>query len=47
MQHAHELEMLGQFLAVFLLITLGLNLKGLAHLLVLLDKLVLPVQCTD
>ena len=29
--------MLGQFLAVFLLIALRLKLKGLAHLLVLLD----------
>ena len=37
LQHAHELEMLGQFLAVFLLIALRLKLKGLAHLLVLLD----------
>ena len=37
LQHTHELEMLGQFLGVFLLVALCLKLKGLAYLLVLLD----------
>ena len=37
LQHTHELEMLGQFLGVFLLVALCLKLKGLACLLVFLD----------
>ena len=47
LQHAHELEVLGQFLAVFLLIALSLKLECLAHFLVLLDELVLTFQRAD